>query len=125
MEAKPQQHKNRLFDADYINRFRQGNDEGAQQMSENKDYSATYNMGQEILRLEAKVKELESQLEQAKKDQARYLHLRDKTLINNEINDSLYVAIDSVHFPDSWAVVGSELDRAVDMAIAAIKENQQ
>lgn len=94
-------------------------------MSENKDYSATYNMGQEILRLEAKVKELESQLEQAKKDQARYLHLRDKTLINNEINDSLYVAIDSVHFPDSWAVVGSELDRAVDMAIAAIKENQQ
>ena len=74
---------------------------------------------------QAKIKELESQLEQAKKDgleakqdQARYLHLRDKTLMNNEINDSLYVAIDSVHFPDSWAVVGSELDRAVDMAVS-------
>ena len=47
-------------------------------MSDNKDYSATYNMGQEILRLEAKIKELESQLEQAKKDQERYQWLLDR-----------------------------------------------
>jgi len=39
-----------------------------QQLSEYepKDYSATYNMGQEILRLESRIKELERQLEEAK-----------------------------------------------------------
>lgn len=53
-----------------------------QQLSEyNPDeYSATYNMGQEILRLEAKVQELESQREQAKKciDEIHNLYQDDK-----------------------------------------------
>lgn len=79
-----------------------------QQLSEyNPDeYSATYNMGQEILRREAKVKELESQLEQAKKealsaqrDQARYKFVRDMSAEDFEdlstINEFFDSAIDA------------------------------
>jgi hypothetical protein len=68
-------------------------------MSENKDYSATYNMGQEILRLESRIKELESQLEQAKKDQARYQFVRDMSAEDFEnlstINELFDCAIDA------------------------------
>jgi len=66
-----------------------------------------------------RIKELESQLAEAKKDQARYQWLRNEVLVDGEINDSLYVACGSVKYIGRWALVGDELDQAID---AAIKE---
>lgn len=69
--------------------------------------------------LNNRIKELESQLAEAKKDQARYQWLRNEVLVDGEINDSLYVACDSDKYTGRWALVGDELDQAID---AAIKE---
>lgn len=86
-------------------------------MSENKDYSATYNMGQEILRLEAKVQELESQLEQAKKDQARYL----KLIETESFCPTKYHSLWGLHM-NGTPYTKAELDAPID---AAMQENQQ
>jgi hypothetical protein len=79
-------------------------------MSENKDYSATYNMGQEILRLESRIKELEIQLEQAKKDQARYQWIRNPDNMTCESSVCVSDDIFNMYFLD-------DLDEAIDAAM--------
>jgi hypothetical protein len=48
----------------------------------------------------------------------RYAWLRDSVLVDGEINGTLFVHVDSHEWPDRWALVGDELDAAVDAAIA-------
>lgn len=52
-------------------------------------------------------------------DAARYRWLRNEVLVDGEVNDSLYVHVDSPEWPTRWALVGDELDTALDAAIAA------
>lgn len=47
---------------------------------------------------------------------ARYRWLRDETLVDGEINDEIYVHVDSPDFPNVWALTGSDLDAAIDAA---------
>lgn len=49
----------------------------------------------------------------------RYAWLRDGVLIDGEVNDSLYVRVCSPDWPNRWALVGVELDHAIDAAMAA------
>lgn len=49
----------------------------------------------------------------------RYAWLRDGVLVDGEVNDSLYVHVDSPDWPNRWALVGVELDHAIDAAMAA------
>lgn len=58
-------------------------------------------------------------------DAARYRYLRDGTLVDGAINDELYVHIDSSAYPGRWALVGAELDEAVDAARAAQKKGRE
>ncbi|WP_241043709.1 hypothetical protein [Achromobacter xylosoxidans] len=63
-------------------------------------------------------------LSRAERDQLvamarRYAWLRDGVLVDGEVNDSLYVRIDSPDWPNRWALVGVELDHAIDAAMAA------
>lgn len=48
----------------------------------------------------------------------RYAWLRDSVLVDGEINATLFVHVDSHEWPDRWALVGDELDAAVDAAMA-------
>lgn len=72
--------------------------------------------------LKDRIKQLEQELAEAKKDQARYQWLRNEVFIDGEINDSLYVACDSDKYIGRWALVGDQLDSALD---AAIKESRK
>ncbi|CUR70327.1 hypothetical protein [Achromobacter xylosoxidans] len=63
-------------------------------------------------------------LSRAERDQLvamarRYAWLRDGVLVDGEVNDSLYVRVDSPDWPNRWALVGEELDTATDAALAA------
>lgn len=49
----------------------------------------------------------------------RYAWLRDGVLVDGEVNDSLYVRVCSPDWPNRWALVGVELDHAIDSAMAA------
>lgn len=51
-------------------------------------------------------------------DAARYRYLRNDVLVDGEICEDLYVAVDQPAYPNSWALTGAELDEAVDAAIA-------
>ena len=53
-------------------------------------------------------------LENAEKDAERYRWLRNGPLVDGEICEELYVAVDSTAWPGKWALVGSDLDKAVD-----------
>lgn len=53
-------------------------------------------------------------LEKAEKDAERYRWLRNGPLVDGEICEELYVAVDSPKWPSKWALVGSDLDKAVD-----------
>lgn len=53
-------------------------------------------------------------LEKAEKDAERYRWLRNGPLVDGEICEELYVAVDSPAWPRKWALVGSDLDKAVD-----------
>lgn len=48
----------------------------------------------------------------------RYRHLRDGVLVDGEICEDLYVAVDHPTYPNRWALTGAELDEAVDAALA-------
>lgn len=48
----------------------------------------------------------------------RYGWLRDGVLVDGEVSDSLYVRVDSPDWPNHWALVGEELDAAIDAATA-------
>ena len=48
----------------------------------------------------------------------RYAWLRDSVLVDGEINASLFVHVDSPEWPDRWALVGEELDAAIDATMA-------
>ena len=56
------------------------------------------------------------------RDAARYRWLRNEVLVDGEVNDSLYVHVDSPEWPTRWALVGDELDTALDAAIAAQRQ---
>jgi hypothetical protein len=58
--------------------------------------------------------ELLDRLEKAEKDAGRYRWLRNGPLVDGEICEELYVAVDSPAWPGKWALVGSDLDKAVD-----------
>ena len=58
-------------------------------------------------------------------DAKRYRWLRDGTVVDGAINDELYVHVDSSAYPGRWALVGAELDAAVDAARAAQKEGEK
>lgn len=55
-------------------------------------------------------------------DAARYRHLRDGVMVDGEINEALYVRVDQASYPNRWALVGQELDGAIDAAMAAAQE---
>lgn len=55
-------------------------------------------------------------------DAARYRWLRNEVLVDGEVNDSLYVHVDSPEWPTRWALVGDELDTALDAVIAAQRQ---
>lgn len=55
-----------------------------------------------------------NRLEKAEKDAARYRWLRNGPLVDGEICEELYVAVDSPAWPGKWALIGSDLDKAVD-----------
>jgi len=55
-------------------------------------------------------------------DAARYRHLRDGVMVDGEINESLYVRVDQASYPNRWALVGQDLDEAIDAAMAAAQE---
>lgn len=52
------------------------------------------------------------------RDGMRYRWLRDEVLVDGEVNDSLYVHVDSPDWPTRWALVGDELDAALDAELA-------
>ncbi|OZI26671.1 hypothetical protein CAL26_04945 [Bordetella genomosp. 9] len=52
----------------------------------------------------------------------RYAWLRDGVMVDGEINDSLYVAVDSASWIGKWALTGEDLDAAIDQAIAESKQ---
>ena len=56
---------------------------------------------------------------------ARYRYLRDGVIVDGEVNEDLYVHIDHQSYPNRWALVGTELDAAVDAARAAQKEGEK
>lgn len=52
------------------------------------------------------------------RDGMRYRWLRNEVLVDGEVNDSLYVHVDSPDWPTRWALVGEELDAALDAVMA-------
>jgi len=58
--------------------------------------------------------DLLDRVEKAEKDAGRYQWLRNGPLVDGEICEELYVAVDSPAWPGKWALVGSDLDKAVD-----------
>lgn len=52
------------------------------------------------------------------RDGMRYRWLRNDVLVDGEVNDALYVHVDSPDWPTRWALVGDELDSALDAAMA-------
>ena len=51
-------------------------------------------------------------------DAERYRYLRDGVLVDGEVNEDLYVHVDHQSYPNRWALVGLELDEAIDAARA-------
>lgn len=49
-------------------------------------------------------------------DAARYRWLRDEAHPDGVVNDDIHVHVDSLHYPNRWALIGPELDAAVDAA---------
>ena len=49
-----------------------------------------------------------------KRDAERYRWLRDEVLQDGEINEDIYVAAEGSRWPNLWALVGDDLDKAVD-----------
>lgn len=49
-------------------------------------------------------------------DAMRYRWLRDEAHPDGVVNDDIHVHVDSLHYPNRWALIGPELDAAVDAA---------
>ena len=66
-------------------------------------------------------KEIRKEIKALVRDAERYRHLRDGVLVDGEINEDMYVHVDHPSYPNRWALIGDELDEAVD---AAMQEKQ-
>lgn len=60
---------------------------------------------------------LRKEIEALVRDAERYRHLRDGVLVDGEINEDMYVHVDHPSYPNRWALIGDELDEAVDTAM--------
>ncbi len=50
-------------------------------------------------------------------DAERYRYLRNGVLVDGEVDEDLYVHVDHQSYPNRWALVGLELDDAIDAAM--------
>ena len=66
----------------------------------------------------AELRRLHAEVEALMADAKRYRWLRNEVLQDGEINEEIHVAVDSESWPDKWALVGADLDKAIDAAIA-------
>lgn len=64
------------------------------------------------------LRRLHAEVEALMADAKRYRWLRNEVLQDGEINEEIHVAVDSDSWPDKWALVGDDLDKAIDAAIA-------
>ena len=74
-------------------------------------------VGEEVSAYDHALSVLTEALAERERDAARYRWLRDHRDEEGFVDPEIHVAVDSHKFPNQWALVGEDLDAAIDLAM--------